>query len=76
MGQCFVKSPKVYVQGSGLVRALPDIESREGLHSGLGGLTPLERLSQQVNGVGQSPFDCNTSETGQMAALALARTVL
>ena len=25
-------------------------------HSGLGGLTPLERLSQQVNGVGQSPL--------------------
>lgn len=25
-------------------------------HSGLGGLTPLERMSQQVNGIGQSPL--------------------
>lgn len=25
-------------------------------HSGLGGLTPLERLSQQVNGIGHSPI--------------------
>lgn len=25
-------------------------------HSGLGGLTPLERLSQQVNGIGQPPI--------------------